>query len=138
MGVGPNYVLDKGHVATGSTAYVQGELAVASGDGTKCARATGAAAKVRGVVMENVDAAKVTTTKVVINLRMLGIARVLAGAAIAVEDRVTNDATARAVTVSAAIGAKEYFGVALTAATAAGQYIDVLLTPYSNINTAVS
>jgi hypothetical protein len=88
--------------------------------------------------MENVDAAKVTTTKVVIDLRLLGIARVLAGAAVAVDDRVTNDTTARAVPVAATVGAKESFGVALTAATAAGQFIDVLVTPYAVVNTAVS
>lgn len=138
MGVGPNYVLDKAHIATGSTAYALGELVVSSGDGTKCARATAAAAKVRGVCMENVDAAKVTTTKVALDIRMLGIARVLAGAAVAVDDRLTNDATARAVTVAVAVGSKESFGIALTAATAAGQYIDVLLTPFAAVNTAVS
>jgi len=138
MGVGANYVLSKGHVATGATAYVMGELVVASGDGTKCARATGAGAKVRGVCAENVDVAKVLTGKVVLGVHMIGIARVLAGAAIAVEDRLTNDATARAVPVAAAVGAKEQFGVALTAASAAGQYVDVLLTPYESVNTAVS
>jgi hypothetical protein len=138
MGVGPNYVLDKGHLATGSTAYAAGELVVSSGDGTKCARATGAGAKVRGVCQENVDVAKVTTGKVVLDIRMMGIARVLSGAAVAVEDRLTNDATARAVTVNVAVGSKESFGVALTAATGAGQFIDVLLTPYSAVNTAVS
>lgn len=132
MGVGPNYVLDKGHVAVGSAAYKAGELVVASGDGTKCARATTANAKIRGVCMENVDAAKVLTGKVVLDVRLLGIARVLAGAAVAVDDYLANDATARAVPkVKAIAGAQpgNVFGVALTAATAAGQYIDVLLTP---------
>jgi hypothetical protein len=138
MGVGPNYVLDKGHLATGSSAYTFGELCTSSGDGTKCARATVAGSKVRGVVQENVDAAKVTTGKVVVNLRLLGISRVLAGAAIAVDDRLTNDATARAVPVAGTVGAKECCGVALTAATAAGQYVDMLLLPYSVVNTAVS
>jgi len=138
MGVGPNYVLNKGHVATGSTALAFGELAVSSGDGTKMARATVAGSKIRGVIQENVDAAKVTTGKVVVNLAMMGIARVLSGGVIAVDDRLTNDATARAVTVAAAVGAKESFGIALTAATGAGQFVDVLLTPYGSVNTAVS
>ena len=132
MGVGPNYVLDKGHVATGSTAYKMGELVVAKGDGTKCARATSGGAKVRGVCQESVDVAKVLTGKVVLDVRMLGIARVLAGAAVAVDDFVTNDTTARAVPkTKAAAGAQpgNVFGIALTAATAAGQYIDVLLIP---------
>jgi len=138
MGVGPNYVLDKGHLATGSTAYALGELVVASGDGTRCARATAAGSKVRGVCQETVEVAKVTTGKVVLDVRILGISRVLAGAAVAVEDRVTNDATARAVPVAGTIGSKESFGVALTAATGPGQYIDVLMTPYASVNTAVS
>jgi hypothetical protein len=138
MGVGPNYVLDKGHLATGSTAYAFGELCTSSGDGTKCARATSAGSKIRGVCQETVDVAKITTGKVVVNLRMLGISRVLAGAACAVDDRLTNDTTARAVPVAGTVGAKECFGVALTAATAAGQFIDVLLLPYSVVNTAVS
>jgi len=138
MGMGPNYVLDKGHVFTGSAAYKMGELVVASGDGTKCARATVAGAKVRGVCQESVDVAKVLTGKVVGDIRMLGIARVLAGDVVAVDARLTNDATARAVPVAATVGTKESFGVALTAATAAGQYIDVLLTPYAAVNTAVS
>lgn len=138
MGVGANYVLAKGHVATGSTAYVAGELVVASGDGTKVARATSAGAKIRGVCMESVDAAKVTTGKVVIGVDMMGISRVLAGDAVAVDDRLTNDTTARAVPVAGTVGSKESFGVALTAATAAGQYIDVLLTPYAAVNTATT
>jgi hypothetical protein len=138
MGVGPNYVLDKGLVATGSTAYTQGELVVQSGDGTKSARATSAGAKCIGVNMENVDAAKVTTGKVVHDVRILGIARVLVGAAVAVGDRLTNDTTARAVPVAGTVGAKESCGVALTAASAAGQYIDMLLTPFAVVNTATS
>jgi hypothetical protein len=138
MGVGQDHVLSKGHLATGSTAYAFGELLVASGDGTKCARATSAGAKIRGVCMENVDATKVTTGKVVLGVNMIGITRVLSGAAVAVDDRLTNDTTARAVPVASTVGSKESFGVALTAATAAGQYIDVLLTPYASVNTAAS
>lgn len=138
MGVGANYVLAKGHVATGSTAYKAGELVVASGDGTKCARATSAGAKIRGVCKENVDVAKVLTGKVVVGVDMLGIARVLSGGSVTVEDRLTNDTTARAVPVAAAVGNKESFGIALTGATGAGQWIDVLLTPYAAVNTAVS
>jgi hypothetical protein len=134
MGVGPNYVLDKGFVATGSAAYTMGELVTLSGDGTKAARATSAGALCIGVCQENVDAAKVTTGKVVFDVRLLGIARVLSGAAVAVGDRLANDATARAVASAPAAGVNaNVFGVALTAATGAGQYIDVLLTPGSRI-----
>jgi hypothetical protein len=133
MGSGPNYVLDKGYRATGATAYKSGELLIASGTGIDCARATSAAAlEVLGVCQEDVDVAKVNTGKVIVDTRLLGIARVLSGAAVAVGDRLQNDTTARAITLTqAAAGAqpKRSFGKALTAATAAGQYIDVLLTP---------
>jgi hypothetical protein len=130
MGLGPNYVLDKGLLATGVAAYKLGELVVLSGDGTKCAKAGAAAVGFVGVCYEDIDAAKVTTGKAVIEVRVLGIARVLAGAAVAVNNRVTTDATSRAINQAGAAGSgAPFFGIALTAATAAGQYIDVLLVP---------
>jgi hypothetical protein len=127
MGVGPNYVLSKGLLATGATAYKFGECVVQSGDGTKCARATSAAAAVVFVCQEDLDTTRLATGKAVINVAFLGIVRVLAGAAVTVGAKVANDTTARAVVGGAAGTAS--FGVALTASTAAGQYIDVLLTP---------
>jgi hypothetical protein len=133
MGQGPNYVLDKGVLSTGSTAYAFGELVVMSTDATKSARATTANSAILGVNYENADAAKVSTGKAVLDTRILGIARVLAGAALSAGDHLTNDTTARAVTrTRAAAGAQPNpsFGVAFTAATAAGQFIDALLTPF--------
>jgi len=126
MGVGADHILSKGHLATGSTAYKLGELVVASGDGTKCARATTANSVVRGVCGENLDTNRLGSGKAVIQVNMLGISRVLAGAAVAVDALVANDTTARAIT---ATSGQNVFGKALTAASAAGQYIDVLLTP---------
>jgi hypothetical protein len=133
MGLGPNMVLDKGMLATGgSQAYTFGEAVVATGAGISMARATSAGALCIGICQESADAAKVNTGKAVLNVRIIGISRVLAGAAVAVGVRVTNDTTARAVTkakAGAGVQPGETFGIALTAATAAGQYIDVLLTP---------
>ena len=123
MGVGPNYVLDKGFVATGATAYKFGECVALSGDGTKVARATTAATLV-GVCYEDLDTTRLATGKAVIEVRLMGIARVLSGAAVAVNALVTNDTTARAVTATAG---QPVLGKALTAATGAGEYIDVLL-----------
>lgn len=140
MGVGPNYVLDKGLLATGSTAYAQGEIGVVTvGSGTmssvanSVARATTAGEDTLMVVIqEDLDTDRLGTGKAFIDCRLLGIARVLTGGAVAALDRVTNDATARAVTAGqAAAGAQpaNVLGIALTTATAAGQFIDVLLTP---------
>jgi len=138
MGVGADHVLTKGHLATGATAYKAGEAVVSSGDGTKVARATSAGAKLRGVCQENLDTNRLASGKAVVGVNILGICRALAGGAIAVDDRVTNDTTARFVTVNAAVGSKECAGIALTAATGAGVYFDLLLTPYGSVNTAVS
>jgi hypothetical protein len=138
MGVGQDHILSKGHLCTGSTKYTAGEAVVSSGDGTKIARATSAAAKLRGVVQENVDAAKVTTGKAVAGVAMLGIVRALAGAQVNVDDRVTNDTTARFVPVATSVGAKEFAGIALTGASGAGEYFDLLLVPAGSVNTAVS
>jgi hypothetical protein len=127
MGVGGNYVLNKGFLATGATAYKFGECVVQSGDGTKVARATSAAAAVVFVVQEDLDTTRLATGKAFVNVALQGIVRCLSGAAVAVGNKVANDATARAVAGGAA--GTSSFGIALTATTGAGQYFDCLLTP---------
>jgi hypothetical protein len=130
--MGPNYVLDKGFLATGATAYAFGECVILTTDGTTIARATTANSRCIGVVQESLEVAKVTTGKAVIDVRVLGISRTLAAGAIAVNDRVANDATARVVTkTQTAAGSQPtpVVGTALTAATQAGDQVDVLLTP---------
>jgi hypothetical protein len=130
--MGPNFVLDKGLLATGSAAYAFGEPVVLAGDGTQSARAGAGATNVVGINYEDCDVAKVLTGKAILDTRILGIARVLAGAAIARDARVGVDATCRAVTVTRAIAGAQpaaVFGIALTAAAVAGDFIDVLLTP---------
>jgi hypothetical protein len=132
MGVGPNYVLNKGMLAQGTSAYTFGELVIDGSVEQSVARATSAGADVSGVVQETVDATRVTTGKVFVNVAYLGMVRVLTGAAVAKRDRLTNDTSARAVpSARTAAGSqpKQVFGIALTAATGANQYIDVLLTP---------
>lgn len=57
----------------------------------------------------------------------LGISKCLAGAAVAAGAEVMSDASARAITASAAAGANRVIGVALEAAAAAGEVISVLL-----------
>ena len=125
MGLGPNYVLSKGHVATGTDAYKRGEFVKADATGLKVSRATTANQVCRGVCMEDVDAAKVTTGKVVVGVDMLGITQVLAGGTVAVDDLITNNASARGVK---ATSGQIVHGKALTPATS-GQYFEMLQTP---------
>lgn len=135
MGVGPNYVLDKGFLAEGgSVEYKFGEIVVHGTALQAVARATTAAATnlFVGVCQETVDAAKVATGKVFVDVRVLGIARVIAGAAVTKGSRVTNDTSARATAVTragAGVQPAHVLGIALTPAAAAGDHIDVLLTP---------
>jgi hypothetical protein len=130
--MGPNFVLDKGFLATGATAYAFGEPVTLAGAGDSIARAGSGATNVIGVCYEALESTRLATGKAVIAVRVLGIARVLAGAAVARDSKVAVDATCRAVAVTrAAAGAQPaaVFGIAMTAATQAGDMIDVLLTP---------
>lgn len=144
MGVGPNYVLDKGLLATGATAFAVGEIGkVVVGSGSfsttanSVSRATVAttnatAGELLVVVMEDLDTVRLATAKAFIGCRFLGVARVQAGAAVTALSYVTNDGTARAVAVTKAIAGAiptQVLGIALTGAAAAGAHIDVLLTP---------
>jgi hypothetical protein len=128
MGVGPNYVLDKGMHASGSAAYVAGHFVKLTANVQEVAMTAGITDVAFGVVMENVDATKVTTGKVTLAVRVLGIARVEASAAIAIGNKVAPEAAATGRAKLAAT-TQTPAGIALTAATAAGDYIDVLLTP---------
>jgi hypothetical protein len=138
---GQDHILDKGALATGATAYTFGEVLVLAAGSTlspfQVARATAAAGlQVIGICQENLEVAKLTTGKAIINVRIMGISRVLAGGVIAAGAIVGTHATqaARAAAVTrAAAGAQPAatFGVALTASAANGDYIDVLLTPYA-------
>jgi hypothetical protein len=131
--MGPNFVLDKGFLATGAAAYTAGEFVVLVTPGDQVARATSANSRCIGLVTDSVEAAKVTTGKAQVSIRILGIGRALAGGAIAIGDRVATDASARVVTkaqAAAGVQPTPVVGTALTAATAIGDMIDVLLTPF--------
>jgi hypothetical protein len=145
MGLGPNYGLNKGYLATGATAYAFGEIcreianpaASLSSVANAVVRqttaiATGSAATTLVVCQENLDTVKLGTGKAIISCAKAGAVRVLAGAAVTKGDRVTSDNTARAVTVTKATAGAipvQVLGIAETDATAAGQFIDVTLTP---------
>lgn len=140
MGSGPNFILDKGYLATGSTAYAQGEVVeLILGSGslaavvTSCRRCTTAnSLQLLGVCMEPLDTTRLATAKAVIGVRLLGIARVLVGSGgVTALDRVKTDASAGVVTAARTAGGTQpqpVLGIAL-ATVAAGGYVEVLLTP---------
>lgn len=64
-----------------------------------------------------------------------GVAKILAGAAVSLGDLVSSDSTARVVTAAAAAATSKYLvGVALEAATAAGDLIAVKLGTFGSTN----
>jgi hypothetical protein len=131
--MGPNYVLAKGYVVdVGSTNVIAGRAAVQTTTNTSVTTA-GASADVLGVyVNDTPDAAKIATGKLTMAVQLLGIVRCTAGAAVAKRARLTTDSTGRAITkaqAGAGVQPGITFGIALTPASAAGDSIDVLLTP---------
>ena len=130
-----NFVLDKGYAAASNYASSDAAGVVAF----RFVRLTAAQTIDRcsaitqvpiGVVMESVDQAKVATGKAVVDVRVLGIARVTASAAIAIGAEVSTTADGRAVTAATT---SRVAGIALQAAGAAGDQIDVLLTPAGRV-----
>lgn len=121
-----NFVLDKGFKVEGSAAAVAYRF-VGFGTANWSVTVTPTAASVvAGVIMENVDAAKVATGKVIANVRVLGIAPVKVGATPVVRGtHVATDATGQALPAAAT---NQVVGLALESG-AVGDIIDVLLTP---------
>jgi hypothetical protein len=72
-----------------------------------------------------------------VTLQITGVAKVIAGAAVAAGALVTSDAAGKAVAVSATVGLRYVLGEALEAAAGAGAFIAVLLRP-APANSAVS
>lgn len=121
-----NFVLDKGFKVEGTAAAVAYRFVGFGTANWACTVTPTAGGAVAGVVMENVDAAKVATGKVIANVRVLGIAPVKVGAAgITRGAQVATDATGQAV---AAVATNSVVGVAMESG-AVGDIIDVLITP---------
>jgi hypothetical protein len=130
-----NYVLDKGFLTTGSSAYAFGEIGIVAADGVSVARASAAISGVgvAVVIQENLDVAKVLTGKAVIDCRVLGIARVLcASAAVVVPgNRITSNASAQGIVQASTLaGPLPTLGVAMSAKSAGNVgFVEVLLVP---------
>lgn len=128
--MGPNDILSKGFVADTAVPLY---YAVRQTDTEHCAVANTAGQMVLGICQEEISADDATVGRVA-RVRMQGISRAVAGAAIARGDRLTVAADGRLTTAAPAVGANaNIVGVALTAATAAGAWVDVLLTPGASL-----
>lgn len=134
MGTGPNFVLDKGFTANGTTAYAVGEAVAIDTAVQSMKRATvvATAADVIMVCMEACDASKLTGNvgKVALRARMLGIARVKLGANATKGARMTNNASAAFVVQATAGG--PVAGVLLESGST-GDLVEMLLTPGSTL-----
>ncbi len=121
MGAGPNYVLDKGFVA--NEAITQYELVKLTSTEGAVDMADTANEQILGVAMEAASATEATAGKV-IDVRMMGVATCIAGEAIAIGALVNAKADGRVKDIAAAVKQK-VCGIALTAAAADGDHIDI-------------
>lgn len=126
---GPNYVLDKGYTLSNSgAAQTIYRFMKFAGNENQVTQATAITDKCIGVTQSRIDASDSATGNAQVDVRILGISKVESGAAVALMDFIGTDASGRAQT---AVATQYAMGIALQAATAAGQWIDVLLLPYA-------
>lgn len=125
---GPNYILDKGYVVAAAATGVDFALAVMFADaaGKTVQLTTGATVFTVGVAQDTIDDAKIATGKAVVNVRMIGITRAVAGAAFAVGVPMAPTAAGKFIT---AVATNRVCGVALTPAAADGDHFNMLLLP---------
>ena len=120
---GPNYVLDKGFTAGGVIRKFR--FVELNAAGTQVSEANAAGESVIGVCQEEVSASDVTNKRVV-DVRLMGISRCIAGATLATAGvQVATDNQGR---VAAAASTNAVVGILLTPAANAGDHVDVLLT----------
>lgn len=140
-GAGSNFVLDKGFLvlSTYNSSAVAGVtpfrcVAIHATLGTVDLNATATVLSI-GVIQEGIDAVKVATGKVVADVRMMGVTKVRVSdtpGSIVLGSRVAPSGTAaNAGGVKLAVATNAVLGicVGLTGTVAAGDLIDVLLTP---------
>lgn len=132
MGHGADYGLDKGWkvLSTYNSSAAAGAIRyqvvkIGAGDTIDIQTASNAASL--GVLQESVDAAKIATGKVIANVRLQGVSKCIAGAAITQGAEVM--ATTAGKVITAATTGNKVFGRALTAATNDGDWVDVEIIP---------
>lgn len=131
---GPNFVLDKGYQPTGAVRQFR-VVTASTSNKEQCAEAASAGAAPLGVCQDEISAANATSGRVA-NIRIMGISRCIAGAALAtIGTPVRTDNQGRVVAMAATTANQNQLGITRTAASAAGDHIDVQLTPGVQIST---
>jgi hypothetical protein len=126
--MGPNFILDKGFRVTTTTASKFRVCQLT--DIEDSALATSGAQIPLGIYQEGPYEQQDVDDGRIGQVRILGISRAVAGAAIALNARLTVDGQGRVITAAPAAGVNvNVVGIALVDADQAGDHIDVLLTP---------
>lgn len=127
---GPNFVIDKGFLVAAAATGVDFGLAVMFNDtaGKQVKLTTGPTVFCVGVAQDTIDDAKIATGKAVVNVRMLGITRAVAGAAITVGSPVMVQASGKFITATTA-GTNQVAGYALTPTGADGDHFNLFIIP---------
>lgn len=126
-----DHILSKGMKATTGKAYTRGQVLQMTAAWTVDV-ATASTQVLVGVCEEDIDQVKVDTGKAVIAVAVMGVARCIASAAITAGTPVTATTGGKIVGMTkAAAGAQpaRQLGIAMAAAAANNDEIDVLLTP---------
>ncbi len=133
MGVGRNFVLDLPFTITEAITKHQA-VKLGSADQTIDAVDT-IGERAIGIAMETATAQDATDGRV-IAVAVLGTAVWEAGAAVSIGDRLRVAADGQAVALAATTTEQEQVGIALTAATNAGEWFTVLLTIGAQVDTS--
>lgn len=124
---GPNFVLDKGYQPTG--AVTQFKVVVRSTTNKEqCAQATVLGGAALGICQDDVTAARAAVGRVA-DIRIMGISRAIADAAIGIGVPVRAAADGRVTALAVTTANQELVGITQTASGAANDQIDILLTP---------
>lgn len=126
-GTGASYGLDKGFRVNSAVGELNRFRVVKLNTSGEIVLATSTSDLAVGVVQEQVDAAKVATGKVVADVRVLGISKVVAAGALSVGALVTPTTGGK---VTGAIGGNKAVGIVVGGPAAQdGDIVEVLLTP---------
>ena len=128
---GPNYVLDKGYVIDAASNIFKAQKMQSTKEHvTECTTLNDATI---GILQETVSATD--AGKRVASVRIEGISRCIASAAISIGQGVRATTAGKMVALAATTAKQNQVGIAQTAAAADGDHFDVLLTPGVSVDT---